>query len=221
MMVNEEDHLRLQVLDPGWSIGETSAEAYRLESILAKKLSFASSERFGYLAASPYNRGEGRRLSAMLHLVGLAQSKQLPDLVRALATNRIIVRGLFGESSRAIGAFVQVSITQGKTDDFIGACEYLIEREREARMAIDQKNLREHLERVLHYAIAAKSMSLANSLRVVAWVRLATVSGIPVPVDAKEVDSWLTQLNVHGPRKEDKSALARADYLRPLLEKLL
>jgi protein arginine kinase len=78
LMVNEEDHLRLQALTAGWSIGSAAAQAEAVLDRLEGALSFAKSPRFGVLAASPFNTGVGRRLSSMFHLIGLAQAKRLP-----------------------------------------------------------------------------------------------------------------------------------------------
>ncbi len=102
VMVNEEDHIRLQSLTAGWSLPEAEALVASHLDRFERRLEFAWSADFGYLAASPYHAGEGRRLSAMLHLAGLANARRLPTVMRALASAGVVVRGLFGETSRAV-----------------------------------------------------------------------------------------------------------------------
>ncbi|HVL39983.1 MAG TPA: hypothetical protein VM328_11390, partial [Fimbriimonadaceae bacterium] len=136
VMVNEEDHLRVQALTAGWSLSSAEQKSESALDALGANLQFAWSPRFGFLSASPFNAGTGRRLSAMFHLIGLASSRRLSSVIRALSSRGIVARGLFGESSRAVGAFVQVSATNVGLSDFLGACEYLRREERLARQAL-------------------------------------------------------------------------------------
>ncbi len=219
VMVNEEDHLRLQVLVPGWSLRTASDALDRMLSCLEPHLEFAVSEDFGYLAASPLNAGRGRRQSAMFHLIGLAQAKRLPNALRALAEQGLAARGLFGESSRAIGAFVQVSITTGDPTAFAGACEYLIAEEREARRTIGSAEIGDRAEKVRAFAVGSRSISLADALRTLAWVRLAHVLGLPeFQYAPRALDASLTTLETHVGSDPQKEGLRRADFLRTILE---
>jgi len=218
VMVNEEDHLRIQALTAGWSIRFSDSEARACLDALAARLSFAFSPDFGYLSASPFNCGSGRRRSAMFHLIGLAQSKRLPSVLTALGEKGIVVRGLFGEASRAIGAFVQVSVLELDHSEFAGACEYLLTEERNTRAAIARDELIEKANRARDFGLSSRSLSLADSLRILGWVRWASSAGLDrFPNSPRTADACLTTLDIRGTVGEEHAAQQRADALRAFL----
>lgn len=215
VMVNEEDHLRIQALSAGWSIDASDTLCRSCHDALAARLPFAFSPDFGYLSASPFNSGSGRRRSAMFHLIALAQSKRLPSVLKALSAKGLAVRGLFGESSRAIGAFVQVSVLDLARSEFAGACEYLLREEREARRSIDRDTLTTRASQARDFAISSRSLSLADALRVLAWARWAASAEIAgFPRSPRVADAALTTLDLRGTMGEQHAALQRADVLR-------
>lgn len=219
LMVNEEDHLRLQALTAGWSIDSADSMAYQYTCALGNKLAYAYSKDFGYLSASPFNAGEGRRMSCMLHLIGLAQGKRLPSVLKALATKGLTARGLFGESSRAIGAFVQVSVLQGSRSEFVGAVDYLIKEERLARQALSRDVLSVKTSQAIEFAIASRTVSLADALRVLAWLRWGASVKLAGPVKtARDVDAFLTTLEIRSDDELKSASRNRADSLRNLVE---
>lgn len=217
IMVNEEDHVRLQGLTGGWS-AET-ADSIASACLKDLDLAWAWSPRFGYLAASPFNAGEGRRMSSMFHLIGLAHSKRLPNVLKALNLKGLASRGLFGESSRAVGAFLQVSITDGRRSDFLGACEYLMNEERAARRDAGRAELAERARQAMDFAIGSPIISAADSFRVLGWARWAAVAGLDFAAfHPRDVDSWLTTIELKGGLGDDRSSRARASFLRSCLE---
>jgi protein arginine kinase len=219
VMINEEDHLRVQALTAGWSIESAHVLAQRCVSTLESRIDFAWSPKFGYLSASPFNAGEGRRLSCMLHLIGLAQTKRLPQMLKALTVQGITARGLFGEASRAIGAYVQVSVLSARRSEFVGACEYLMKEEREARNAIGRDELESKANRARDFAITSRTISLADALRVLAWVRWAAFAGIPdFDYEPRTADGILTNLELRG-SEGDRASHERAVFLRESLER--
>lgn len=218
VMINEEDHIRLQGVTAGWSIKPARRSAEAALEILARGLEFARDDRFGFLAASPFNCGEGRRLSAMFHLIGLASTKRLPSVLQVFPARGLAVRGLFGESSRAIGAFVQVSTSGGSQQEFIGACDYLIGEERAARREFSGEVVLSKTLRAIEFAIPARRLSLADALRVIAWIRWASAAGAAGFVSARTVDAWLTALDVRGGPDEAESDVKRAQFLRARIE---
>jgi len=219
VMVNEEDHLRIQALTAGWSAETAQALSGACVRQLGEHMEFAFSSDFGYLAASPYNAGRGQRLSAMCHLIGLAQTKRLPAVLRALAQQGIVARGLFGESSRAVGAFVQVSIVSGSKTEFTGACEYLMREERLARTSLPRPTLIQKTLQVRDFAISARTLSLADALRVFAWTRWAALAEIEgFAMHPREVDAQLTHLELHASNDDEKAGRLRADYVRSILQ---
>ncbi|EGW37737.1 ATP--guanido phosphotransferase, partial [Desulfosporosinus sp. OT] len=108
VMVNEEDHLRVQVLLPGNQLLETHRFASALDDALEAKLDFAYRESHGYLTACPTNVGTGLRASVMVHLPGLVITNQVQQVLGALTRLGLAVRGLYGEGSQAFGHMFQV-----------------------------------------------------------------------------------------------------------------
>jgi len=168
LMVNEEDHLRVQaILDLGDA--ETLARATLAQ--LADSLEFAWSPHYGYLAASPGNLGTGVRFSGMFHLIGLAHLKRLPAIIKALGSLGVVTRGLFGEHSRAIGAFAQVSTTTGNEPEFRGAVTYLLQEEDRARAEIPAEDARKSIADARRLVENSRVIGLAEAVRVVGFLR--------------------------------------------------
>jgi protein arginine kinase len=217
LMVNEEDHLRVQSLTAGWSIENCENLAYDCVRRMGR-LEFAFSPDYGHLAASPYNTGHGRRLSAMFHLIGLANAKRLPDVIKALADRGIAVRGLFGESSRAVGAYAQVSVLNVDRREFVGACEYLIREEREARKTLGRDSLAEKARQARDFAISSRRTSLADALRILAWVRWASIAEIPgFDLSPRDADAVLTAFEPTHSHGEEQAGIERSEFLKSLL----
>lgn len=118
VMVNEEDHLRIQSIRSGLALHECMADVDAVDDELEKTVDFAFHKRFGYLTACPTNVGTGLRLSVMLHLPGLKLTGELEKASRAAHDMGLAVRGFYGEGSEAAGEFYQVSnqTTLGKSD---------------------------------------------------------------------------------------------------------
>lgn len=197
VMVNEEDHLRIQSLTAGWTPKTAFALSKAVLSRLQKHLEFAMCPNLGALTASPSNLGSGQRVSAMFHLVALAHLKQLDPVLAALGDRRVVARGLFGEPSRAIGAFFQVSSTSASLAEFMGAGSYLIREERRARSSVSRRELGEHALAAADFAVRSQTLSLADALRVLAWVRWASAAGIDgFPDSYRTVDRWLAEIDL-------------------------
>src|SRR5437870_9743497 len=148
LMVNEEDHLRLQVMRSGFSLDEAWSDIDRVDDLLEEqRLNFAFSEDFGYLTACPTNVGTGMRSSVMLHLPALVLTKQIEKVFRALQKINLAVRGLYGEGSRASGDFYQISnqVTLGKNEATIlseirEVIPQIITYERQARSTLTRES---------------------------------------------------------------------------------
>jgi len=143
IMINEEDHLRSQVFASGFRIPEAYRHAERLDEALMAVLPFAFSEEFGFLTACPTNTGTGLRISVMLHLPGLVWANEIEKATSTAQKIHLAVRGLYGEGSRALGDFYQVSnqVTLGRAEDQIlqdvaVAVDRLVSWEREVRGAL-------------------------------------------------------------------------------------
>lgn len=121
IMVNEEDHLRIQGLRSGLQLRKTWEEIDGFDSSLEKIIEFAYSPQFGYLTVCPTNVGTGLRASVMLHLPALVMTGQIEKVFQAVSKINLAVRGLYGEGTKASGDFYQISNqpTLGKNEDEI------------------------------------------------------------------------------------------------------
>lgn len=140
MMVNEEDHLRIQLYFPGFQLHEALKEANAVDDWIESKIDYAFDETKGYLTACPTNVGTGMRASVMMHLPALTITKQLNRMVPAINQLGLVVRGIYGEGSGAVGNVFQISnqITLGKSEtdiveDLNSVVHQLVERERHTR----------------------------------------------------------------------------------------
>ncbi len=118
VMINEEDHLRMQAILPGLQIKEAWRSIDSLDTMLESKLPIAFSSDYGYLTACPTNVGTGIRVSAMLHLPGLVMAEQMQQTITAVNKLGLAVRGLYGEGTEALGNVFQVSnqMTLGESE---------------------------------------------------------------------------------------------------------
>jgi protein arginine kinase len=149
IMVNEEDHLRMQVMASGLCGDELWKLADAIDSSLGKKLNFAWDKRRGFLTCCPTNAGTGLRVSFLMHLPGLTLTKTIDQVLQSGSQMGIATRGFFGEHSEIIGNLFQLSnsATMGATEEeFLASTQKLIERvvtlEHQARerIALDAKN---------------------------------------------------------------------------------
>ncbi len=131
IMINEEDHLRIQVLQSGLNLTGAWDILERLGKDLERALSFAYSEQLGYLTACPTNVGTGMRASVMLHLPGVVITRKIKGIEEAVSKLGLTVRGLFGEGTQASGNFFQVSnqVTLGpKEEDIINSLQRVVKQ---------------------------------------------------------------------------------------------
>ena len=213
LMVNEEDHIRLQALTPGASLDRALSLAGDRLHTLGQGLDFARHDDWGYLASSVYNCGEGLRLSALLALIGLATAGRMGEVLPALRASGLVFRGLFGESSRAVGAFAQVSTLTGGAGAFGGAVAYLVERERAARAELPREALRVRTTEALALIAETPRLGMADAVRALGWLRWGAVEGL-VPLGITAVDYALstTEFRAHvAPTDESRAANLRRD----------
>lgn len=219
VMVNEEDHLRAQALTAGWSVKTAQAAIDPVMRDLSERLEFMHHDRYGFVTASTTNAGEARRRSALFHLIGLAHLKRLAPVVAALKDQGLAARGLYGEASRAVGAFFQVSATRGRLPELIGAAEYLMREERQARREVGRRELAERAFAAAEFAVRSQEISLADALRTLAWARWASAAGTPgFPSGARDVDAWVATMELHGTADPKAADRHRAAFLRQRLE---
>ncbi|ASF37705.1 ATP--guanido phosphotransferase [Halobacillus halophilus] len=143
IMINEEDHIRLQLYFPGFQLDRALEQASQLDDWLEEKINYAFDEKRGYLTACPTNVGTGMRASVMMHLPALSMTQQINRMTPAINQLGLVVRGIYGEGSEALGSIYQISnqITLGKSEqdiveDLHSVVKQLIDQERRAREAL-------------------------------------------------------------------------------------
>ena len=155
IMINEEDHLRMQAVKSGFQLREAYALIENLDSQMEKKMNFAFHPRIGYLTACPTNVGTGMRASVMLHLPALVLSKQINQVLQAIIKLGLAIRGLYGEGTEASGNLFQISnqVTLGKKEtDILDNLERVIKQvighERNARKLLLKNNLQQLQDKI-------------------------------------------------------------------------
>ncbi|MGM8216215.1 protein arginine kinase [Bacillaceae bacterium W0354] len=165
IMINEEDHLRIQIYFPGFELKEALKTALQLDDWIEERIQYAFDENRGYLTSCPTNVGTGLRASVMMHLPALTVTNQISQIIPAINKLGLVVRGIYGEGSEALGQLYQVSnqITLGKSeedivDDLRSVVNQLITSERKAREWIMQKTGIQLEDRVFRsYGVLANS----------------------------------------------------------------
>lgn len=205
LMVNEEDHLRLQVFRPGFALEEAWQEIDRVDSRLEGKFNFAFHETLGYLTSCPTNAGTGMRASVMLHLPGLAMTGQITPLVHGAAKLNLAVRGAYGEGTENQGDLYQISnqATLGESEVEIVehlACviRQIIAFEQQAREKVQRKDrisLCDQVGRAYGLLRHGYSLSLSESLQALSYLRLGVVLRMFRSVDMAAVNRLWVHTN--------------------------
>ncbi len=201
VMVNEEDHLRLQCMRPGLGLRETWEAINRMDSEIEKHVEYAFSPRLGYLTACPTNVGTGLRASVMLHLPGLGLMNEINPIMKGMTKIGLAVRGLGGEGTEATGNMFQISnqMTLGEDEPtIIGNLEQIvqeiIEHERNARARLMEKKeivVRDHVGRSYGILSNAHILSSKEALDLLSGLRLGIDLGILKNVGRRTVDELM------------------------------
>jgi protein arginine kinase len=187
-MVNEEDHLRIQCLLPGLQLVECYSQVQDLDDEFEQSLDYAFDENRGYLTSCPTNVGTGMRASVMMHLPAIQMTGQLNHILQNIGQLGLVVRGLYGEGSEAVGNFFQLSnqITLGQTEEDIynylqTITEQIVEQERllRERLLTDMKyQLEDKIGRAYGILSNARVISSDEALTLFSDVRLGVDIGI-------------------------------------------
>jgi len=232
IMVNEEDHLRIQVLRSGLQLEEAWSQINQVDDKLESRLDFAFHPRFGYLTACPTNVGTGIRVSVMLHLPALKLTGEIEKVFRAAKDMRLAVRGLYGEGTEATGDFYQISnqTTLGKSEedtisDFkLHVIPKIIDYEHHARRTLLNDHtvaLDDKVCRALGILRNARLLASEETLFLLSHVRMGVNLGRVKDIDLRTLNELflLTQpahlQKMQGRKLEgDVRRAARAEYVR-------
>src|SRR5881296_1343109 len=234
VMINEEDHLRMQALRPGLQLKQAWNAIDQVDSKLEKKLNYAFTADLGYLTACPTNLGTGIRVSAMLHLPGLVLAEQINQIIQAVNKLGLAVRGLYGEGTEALGNVFQVSnqMTLGESEADIverlsKVLNQIIEHEENARASLLEKKPKtvyNHIGRAYGILANAHSISSKETMNLLSLMRLGVDFNLFPEVERSVVDElFIVTQPAHLQKRfsEKLSAeerdLLRADMLRERL----
>ena len=230
LMVNEEDHLRLQGLGSGLCLADLLGRLAALDDELASRLEVAFRREWGYLCACPTNTGTGLRASALVHLPGLSLTGQLNRVLEGLSGRGTTIRGLYGEGTKVMGDFYQLSNattlgrTEGEISESIAATVLgLVRGELQARESLGAGGHKPRLEDLVYRSLGAlrgaRIISYEETMQHLSYVRMALGLGWKLPADLHAVNELviLTQpghVQMLAGRELDA---ADRDFLRAML----
>ena len=236
LMVNEEDHLRLQVMRSGLDLQAAWDKINALDDAVEAEVTYAYHERLGYLTACPTNVGTGMRVSVMLHLPALVMTRQIDKLFRSLQKISLAVRGLYGEGSQAMGDFYQISnqITLGRSEVELikqvgDVVPTIIEYERKAREFLireSQENLHDRVSRAYGILRTAQTISSEETMHLLSSVRMGVNLGLIRDLEIPTLNKLFIHTQpahlqkLHGGELDTADRnIERARYLRSHLNK--
>jgi protein arginine kinase len=234
LMVNEEDHLRIQGFASGFDLGTAFRRANDLDDQLAPELLLAYHERLGYLTACPTNLGTGMRVSVLIHLPGLVHSKEIHRLLESLRKLNHSARGLYGEGSEVMGNFFQLSNSAalGTPEEVIlkNLREMVVKvityerRSREMLFRKARRLLEDKVWRAYGLLRYSRSVSTKEALSLISAVRMGVGAGLVTDVPVRTLNELLVYIQpahlqkLKGtPMDPQERDVARADYIREAL----
>src|SRR6516225_5389479 len=235
VMINEEDHMRMQALRPGLQIRNAWNAINQVDSELEKKLEYAFNSDLGYLTACPTNIGTGIRVSAMLHLPGLVLDEQINPIIQSVNKLGLAVRGLYGEGTEALGNVFQVSnqMTLGEAESAIverleKVLAQIIEHEENARQMLLEKKPKvvfNHIGRAYGVLANAHSISSKETMNLLSFLRLGVDLGLFPGTERSLVDELFLitqpahlQKQVSDKLSAEERDLIRSDMVRDRLK---
>jgi protein arginine kinase len=235
VMINEEDHLRIQVLHSGFALDECWLECDALDDQIEATVPFAFHPQLGYLTACPTNVGTGIRVSVMVHLPALRITREIQKVHQAAQKINLAVRGLYGEGSQAMGDFYQISnqVTLGKSEAVLisevqEVVTHIIAWERRVRDLLLRDNksqLHDQVARAFGTLTSARSISSEETMLLLSSLRMGIRLGLVTNLDVAAVNELFIHTQpahlqkLHGTELETADRnMARANYLRKRLD---
>lgn len=236
LMLNEEDHLRIQTLLPGMQVKEALEIANNIDDMLESKVDYAYDERFGYLTSCPTNVGTGIRASVMAHLPGLSITGNINKILHAVSQIGLTIRGIYGEGTEFLGNVFQISnqITLGRSEEeivesLIATTKQILDKEKESRGILMENNrmqLEDKIWRSWGIMSNARVISGQESMKLLSDIRLGVdlevLKNIPISVlNEIMVDTNNASLQKHSSTELNAAErdIIRAEEIRTKLAK--
>jgi len=234
IMINEEDHLRIQCLSPGLQLDKAWELCDKIDSSLEESIDYSFSEKLGYLTCCPTNIGTGIRASAMLHLPAIVMTGYIRGVLEICGKLGIAVRGIYGENSEALGNMFQISnqITLGQSEEEIinnitNIGNQIINQERTLRSEMYKQNsfrFEDKIYRSLGILSNARIISSEESFKLISDVRLGVDMGIINNIDVTKLNEILLkiqpanlQMDFEKTLSSDERDIKRAEMIREKL----
>lgn len=235
IMVNEEDHLRIQVMRSGLQVEASWKQINAIDDALEEHLDYEFHPQFGYLTACPTNVGTGIRVSVMLHLPALRLTNELEKVAQAARDMKLAVRGLHGEGTEALGDFFQISnqITLGRSEEEIvedfsrSVIPKIVDYEQAARDALVKHRveaLDDKIWRAIGLLKSARLMSSTEAMQCLSHVRMGLHTGRLATIDLQTLNELFLQIQpahlqkLHGERLSgEQRSVERAALIRARL----
>lgn len=238
IMVNEEDHLRLQCIFQGIQFDAAWKLCNKLDDILGDTLDFAFDKTSGYLTCCPTNAGTGLRASVMMHLPALSMTGYIKGILETCAKIGVVVRGIYGENSEASGYMYQVSnqVTLGQSEEEIIAgigniTAQIAEKERMLRSELYKQSPSRFEDRVFRafgLLANARIMSTEECLKLLSDVRLGVIMGLVTGIELKELNKLMMMIQPAYLQKladaqltPDERDMKRAELVRRMMKEYI
>lgn len=217
IMVNEEDHVRLQCILPGLQLDKAWDYIDKVDDCLEENLRFAFDDELGYLTSCPTNVGTGLRASVMAHLPALTMTNNLNSILQTISKIGLTTRGIYGEGSEALGYIYQISnqVTLGLTEreiisNLTVVVRQIIDKEREARHAMLNANkieFEDSISRSFGILAYAMKLDLKEFMSLISQVRMGVTLGLIKNPTLEEIDELIIQCQAGGIQKSLKKEL--------------
>lgn len=236
IMINEEDHIRIQSIASGKNIKQAWEKADIIDNLIEDRVEYAFNEDFGYLTSCPSNTGTGMRASYMVHLPMIESSGRLPRIVTALSSFGMTIRGIYGESSESIGSVYQISnqITLGKSEEeILQNIENITNQIIESETDVLESNIKQrpiYFEDQVYRAYAilsnCRQISIKEAMNLLSTIRVGYISGVlkeKRPIKSiynimMNIEYGNLQLHVGRTLNDIEIDIVRAKYIREILK---
>jgi protein arginine kinase len=228
IMINEEDHMRIQTIGQGMCLKECWEEADKIDDMLEEKLDYAFDTELGYITSCPTNIGTGMRASVMLHLPALSITNQIEKLIYGISQLGVAVRGVYGEGTKSIGHLYQVS-NQGT----LGASEetlvdkisqivlQIVDKEKSTRELLKNKNIdviEDEIFRSYGILTNARSITTDEAMKLLSMLKLGKEMNIIDRADGIDLYSLMVSVQPNNIMTHEKNQLSPKDRDRKRAE---
>lgn len=234
IMINEEEHIRIQCLLPGLSLETAYDMANKIDDLLEERIEYAFDDRYGYLTSCPTNLGTGVRMSVMLHLPALSITNNINGILKTVSRYGLTIRGIYGEGTESMGDLFQISNQNslGMTENEIllnvkAVTKGVIKRERELRSMLFEKDncsIKDKIMRSYGILLYAEKIDVKEAMQLLSIIRLGVDMGIITSISIDKINEIILNIhtailknNIDVDENNENIDQKRAEYIKNLL----